>query len=622
MTAPKPILKGIDDHSVRQIPYSDSPQSQHTPLLMLMTKRGRVDPCFIGTTEFDKLYDNESLSVSSPWHTHQSELMRIAIESGNSTVVIKRIVDEDSKAAGTCIGVNPVTLQLTTCPIDDVESKIDIGAFLPVLEFKCSDPGAWGNRIGIQVFKAPASTQNVMGVGIDAVVYEAVVMIEDEISGNTRVLNNLYGEPSTLFTLRPGSVYNNVDYYFDEIMRVSYIQDTAALTRPEYFEYFTLHADVVSTLAVNPATYWKEDVLGDLALKGNPLFRKNITVYATSGSDGFLNTSLSAVENIIDRARKYEDAVRVWLSGIDDTSSIVDMAQFPYSTLWDSGFIEETKKAFKNLLNYRKDIWIAVAATSLYRYIKDPIDDTYVFVGNDKLTNQETISMGTYYRSIFMGIPESLEYGTPTVRATLMGQDGVNRNTTYRKRQSLNVDLFKKVCNYCGAGTGRWNSKYAFDQTGMNDISGWQDISMDYISPSITDNAWDAGLIYVQSLDTKKQFYPAYQTVYPDDTSVLNNVFTMMACCWINKIHHKAWTTVTGNSKHTDLEIAERLDQYINSRLMNAFDGRFITTAKTFYTPNDQANGFSFTTETTIYCNVTKRVANYKIIAHRMSELL
>lgn len=622
MTAPKPILKGIDDHSVRQIPYSDSPHSQHTPLLMLMTKRGRVDPCFIGTTEFDRLYDNDSLGVSSPWHTHQSELMRIAIESGNSTVVVKRIVDKDSKTAGVCIGVNPTSQQLTTCPLDDVESKVDADKLHPILEFKCSDPGAWGNHVGLQIFKAPASTQNVMGVALDAVIYEAVIMVEDEISGNLRVLNNLYGEPSTLFTMRPDSIYNNVDYYFDEIMRISYIQETTRLTRPEYFEYFTLYPEVIATLATNPDKFWAEDVLGTLAERGNALFRKNITVFAESGSDGFLDTSLSVVENIIDRARKYEDAVRDWLAGIDDTNPIVDMAQFPYSTIWDSGFIEETKKEFKNLLNYRKDIWIAVAATSMYRYLKNPADDTYSFSGADKLSNQETISMGTYYRSIFMGIPESIEYGTPTVRATLICQDGVNRNTTYRKRQSLNVDLFKKVCNYCGSGDGRWNSKYAFDQPGINHIAGWQDVSMSYISPAVTDNAWDAGLIYVQSLDTNKQFYPAYQTVYPDDTSVLNNVFTMMACCWINKIHHKAWTTVTGNSKHTDLEIAERLDQYINSRLMNAFDGRFITSAKTFYTPNDQANGFSFTTETTIYCNVTKRVANYKIIAHRMSELL
>lgn len=621
MTAPQSILHGIDDKSTRQIPYSDSPLSQHTPLLMLMTKRGRVDPCFIGTTEFDKLYSNDSLSVTNKWHSHQSELMRMAIETGNSTVVVKRIIDDDSKSAGVCIGVNKHRMIINVSSIDDIDLLANSDISHPLIEFECSDPGEWGNHVGIQIYRAPDRIQNTMGVGLDSVIYEAVIVIEDEISGNVRILNNVYGESSTLFTTRPNSIYNNVDYYFDDIMKQSYIQDTSRLTRSEYFKYFKLHTETIHSLATKPNEYWKEDVLSLIGTDGTNSFRKGISIFAQSGNDGFVNVSTSIVINMMERNRKYEDAVRLWVSSIDDTNPIADMAQYPISTIWDSGFISETKLALKNFLNYRKDIWIAAAVFSQYKYIQDP-DGNYAFVDQDKLGNQETISMGSYYRSVFMGIPESNDYGTPTVRATLVCQDGVNRNSRYRKRQSLNVDLFEKVSRYCGSGTGRWVSKYSFDQDPLNVVSNWQDISMEYISPSVTDNAWDAGLIYVQSRDPTNVFYPSYQTVYPDDTSVLNNIFTMMACCWITKNHHSAWTTVTGDSKSTNLEISERLDQYLNSRLMNSFDGRFITTSVTTYTPSDVANGFSFTTETTIYCNVTKRVANYKITALRMSDLL
>ena len=55
---------------------------------------------------------------------------------------------------------------------------------------------------------------------------------------------------------------------------------------------------------------------------------------------------------------------------------------------------------------------------------------------------------------------------------------------------------------------------------------------------------------------------------------------------------------------------------------MNAFDGRFITESNTFYTETDTASGFSFTTETTIYSNMNKHSANFKITAHRMSDIL
>lgn len=621
MTAPKAILHGIDDKSTRQIPVAPPILSQHTPLIMLMTKRGRVEPTFTGVDQFDIRYDSDSLEVNSRWHTHQTELMKIAIETANSTVVVKRIIDEDTKTASVCIGKRPQTNTIATCSLDELEEKIDNFSIIPVFHFTCANPGHWGNNIGIQIFKADENKQNTLGVRLDAVVYEAIVIEEDELTGTYRTINNLFGEPSTFFVTKPDAILNNIDYNFSEIMSESYIQDKDKVTRQEYFGEFAMYPDALAEFAVNPLEYWKEDLLSGLQTNGTSGFRKGLPIFAQGGDDGFHNYSNSIVENRIDRDRKYEDAVRIWLAGIDDTNPIVDLAQYPFSTLWDSGFVAETKKEFKNLLLYRKDIWIAPAVTSIYRYLEDTNGDM-IFEAQPKLTTQESISLGSYYRSVFSGIPESEAYGTPTVRATLMGQDGVNRNSLYRKRQSLNVDLFKKVCKYCGSGNGKWKAQYAFDQGSLNLIEDWHDISMDYISPSATDNAWDAGLIYVQSNDTKNKFYPSYQTVYPDDTSVLNNIFTMMACCWIEKNHFKAWTTVTGDSKSTNLEIAEKLDQYLNSRLMNAFDGRFVTVSKTYFTDTDVANGFSFTTETTIYSNVTKRVANYKITAHRMSDFV
>lgn len=621
MTAPKAILHGIDDKSTRQLPYAAPVLSQHTPLLMLMTKRGRVEPTFLGVDQFDIRYGSESLEVDQRWHTHQTELMRIAIETANSTVVIKRIIDEDTKTASVCIGKQTSGNTIVTCSVDDLDDMLDANSIMPILQYSCANPGAWGNRIGIQIFKADENKQNTLGVRLDAIVYEAIVIEEDELTGSYRTVNNLYGESSTFFVTKPDAILNNIDYNFAEVMANSYIQDQDKITRVEYFSSFAMYPETLADLAVNPLEYWKEDLITGIRSNGISGFREGLPIFAQGGDDGFHNYSTSIVENRIDRDRKYEDAVRLWLGGIDDTNPVVDIALFPFSTIWDSGFVAEVKKEFKNLLLYRKDIWIAPAVTSVYRYIEETNGDL-IFEAQPKLSNQESVSLGGYYRSIFSGIPESTSYGTPTVRATLVGQDGVNRKSTYRKRQTLNVDLFEKVCKYCGSGDSKWKSQYAFDQSGMNTIDDWQDISMDYISPSVTENAWDAGLIYVQSLDVKRKFYPSYQTIYPDDTSVLNNIFAMMACCWIEKNHFKAWTTVTGDSKSTNLEIAEKLDQYLNSRLMNAFDGRFVTVSKTYFTDTDVANGFSFTTETTIYSNVTKRVANYKITAYRMSDFV
>lgn len=620
MPAPRAILRGIDDKSTRQIPYEPTPLAQHTPLLMLMTKRGPVEPMFLNIDGFDIFYDQASLGENSHWHTHQTELARISLATANSSVVIKRIVDEFSKTASVCVGKDPVANRIKAVQVDAVDSPLRLSSFVPILEFTIANPGHWGNLVGIQIYKSNDKKQNTLGVMLDAVVYEAVVVEEDEVTGSQRVISNIYGEPATYFTMKRDNIANGVDYFFDEVMKNSYIEDEDKITRPQVFKSFQLHVDTVATLAVTPATYWKEDLLTAIRSDGTNGFRTGLPIFAQGGDDGFRDYGNSLIENRLDRNHKYEAAVKSWLQTIDETNPITDMAQYPFSTLWDSGFTKETKIEFKNILQYRKDVWIAMAVTSANRYLQ--IDQDTVFDYQPKLTNQEAISLGMYYRSVFTGIPESVAFGTPTVRATLVGQDGVNRNSKHRKRQTINIDLFEKVAKYCGSGDGKWKSQYAFDQDGLNTINDWHDLSMDYLSPPVTDDAWDAGLIYVQNKDTKRKFYPTYQTLYPDDTSVLNNIFTMMACCWIEKAHFKGWTMVTGDSKSTNLEIAEKLDQYLNSTLQNSFDGRFITVSKTYYTDTDVANGFSFTTDTTIYSNMTKHTANYKITAHRMSDIL
>lgn len=620
MPAPRAILHGIDDKSTRQIPYEPTPLAQHTPLLMLMTKRGPVEPMFLGIDGFDIFYDIMSLGENSPWHSHQSELARIALATANSSVVVKRMVDEYSKTASVCIGKDPVANRIKAMEVDLVASPYNPASFVPILEFTTANPGTWGNQLGIQIFKANDKKQNTLGIMLDAVIYEAVVVSEDELTGQQRIVSNIYGEQSTFFTMKRDSIANGVDYFFDEVMSASFIEDLDKITRQQNFSDFTLHVEAVATLAVTPAAYWKEDLLTSIRGDGTNAFRAGLPIFAQGGDDGFRDYGNSLIENRLDRAHKYEAAVKSWLQTIDETNPITDMAQYPFSTLWDSGFTKETKIEFKSILQYRKDVWIAMAVNSANRYF-DADGDT-IFDYQPKLTNQESVSLAMYYRSIFTGIPESVSFGTPTVRATLVGQDGVNRGSMHRKRQTLNIDLFERVAKYCGSGDGKWKSQYAFDQDGLNTLDNWHDLSMDYLSPAVTDDAWDAGLIYVQNKDTKRKFYPNYQTLYPDDTSVLNNIFTMMACCWIEKAHFKGWTMVTGDSKSTNLEIAEKLDQYLNSSLQNAFDGRFITVSKTYYTETDDANGFSFTTDTTIYSNMTKHTANYKITAHRMSDIL
>lgn len=617
MSAPKPILKGIDDKSRQLVPYEDLPYAQHTPLLMLMTKRGPVNPILIGIDGFDVFYDLMSLGENSPWHSHQSELARIAIEEANSSIIVKRIVDEYSKTAGVCIGKDPVRQRVKCMELEVHSSPYHPNEFLPILEFEMADPGDWGNYVGMEIYRAPDKIQASIGRALDCVIYEAKVYIEDQQTGSRRLHPNKYGDMSTYFTFKRDSMYNSRDLFFDVVMADAYIEDSPSVTRRQNFSRFKVYTEHLEDVA-GKEDYWKHDILSDIKPYQGSGFKPGLPFFGIGGSDGFPDISDSTIENRLNRQRIYDEQVRNWLNSIDETNEILDMAKYPLSTIWDSGYTKQTKEAINSFLRHRKDIWVAGAVFSQYRYLDQ--NGKLYFDYQPELNTPELMSLSLHYRSLFGSIPESANLGTPTVRATLVMQDGINTKSRYQKRQTLNADLFRKICRYCGSASKKWKPDAAFDVEPMNELVGWEGVNGVYLPKSIMEDAWNAGLIYAQNKDDTKQFYPMFQTLYPDDTSVLNSIFTMMACCWIQKLHHRAWTLVSGNTKNTEEELALMMDNYINENLMDAFENRFIVTSKTVVTPADKLLGFSFTTETTIYSTMTKHTATYKLTAHRMSD--
>lgn len=616
MAAPKVILKGIVDESIRQLPYVERPRSVHTPLVMLMTKRGPVDPVYLDIDGFDIFYSLQSLGENSPWHTHQSRLIDIALEVSNSTIMVKRILDEYARIASTVIGLDVQDNKIVDKTFESYVGNVDVSRFLPIFTIKAADPGTWGNYVGIEIYKSNDIVQNTLGVELGAVVYDAVVIVEDEQSGQRRHLPNLYGENVTRFTLKKDSVSNGVDYYFDEVMKQNYIEDISTISRQAWFSDFKFHGEEVSAKLAQER-WWEKDVLGELLAAGAKGFVKGKQWFCKGGDDGFPNLTGSSINAKIDRQRRYDEAVRNWLSDITEYSPLGDMAKYPFSTIWDTGFTKETKLAFANIQKLRKDIWIAMSTTSHYRYMEHG-GETY-FEPAPPLSTQESISLASYYRTVFSLNLESAEYGTPYVRGILMLQDGFNRRFGV-KRNSLILAVYRMVAEYCGSSSGKWTNGKAFDMEENNILQGWYGVSCEYMSPVPKELAWDAGVIYAQNKDLKNMFFPSFQTLYPDDTSVLNNIFTMMACCHIQHVHYKAWAKVVGNGKFTDSQLAGQIDLYMNSELRGVFDDRFIIEAETSFNPVDKANGFSWTTETHIYSNMTRHLATFRVIARRMSD--
>lgn len=209
--------------------------------------------------------------------------------------------------------------------------------------------------------------------------------------------------------------------------------------------------------------------------------------------------------------------------------------------------------------------------------------------------------------------PESVVYGTQTCRVIMVSQSGRLRNSNYTKRLPLTVDIAIKIGKYMGAADGRWKNQYAFDENGNNDITEMYDVSDPWVNDSIKDLKWGLNLISAEYRNTSTLFYPAFQTAYDDDSSILNSIFTIVAGTQLEKIAHYAWTRLVGNSRLSTPVFLDRSEQYIVTKAEGLFDSRFRLECDSYQTEPDKSNGFSWTTNITLYGNVMRTVNTVSI---------
>lgn len=429
----------------------------------------------------------------------------------------------------------------------------------------------------------------------------------------------------------------------------------------------------------NGVPYWSLDVSNSVTF-GGVSFGNNQVVYATGGSDG-LPLDSNGKPDAKQILSIYDELAGIEMANYGDLEAkLLDVAKYPHSTFWDSGFSLATKKKMLVPMSRRKDIWVVLSTQMLGDYSGEAIAGTGTAVGTDGLVldfgagettefyndtfvtipaglltdgdnnpvpagryranfldtdwtltpweyqEANTISQETAYavllRTMASTFPESEIYGTPVCRVSIVGHCGKLLNTTYRGGiLPLTIELADKVSRYMGAGTGNWTNGFAFDENPNNVVSNFRDINHIWKPAATYNGDWDAGLVWVQSFDRRSVFFPGLQTAYPDDTSVLNSIITVAACCFLEKVSQLVWRLLSGNSSLTNGQFIERSDRLINENVKDRFDGRFVIVPETFYTAADEQRGFSWSCKIHIYANNMKTVGSMTVVAHRMSDL-
>ncbi len=113
--------------------------------------------------------------------------------------------------------------------------------------------------------------------------------------------------------------------------------------------------------------------------------------------------------------------------------------------------------------------------------------------GGPTLTASEDSSLAVALRTRAQMYPESDYFGTPVMRAMIVGRDGKLMNSQYTGRLPVSLELASKSARYMGAGNGKWKSGFNFDHAPMSEVEMFRDISATFTPASVRNKDWDAG---------------------------------------------------------------------------------------------------------------------------------
>ncbi len=322
-------------------------------------------------------------------------------------------------------------------------------------------------------------------------------------------------------------------------------------------------------------------------------------VYLTGGQDGDV-TDLPNFENMVTaELAEYADA----------DSRVIDTATNKESIFYDSGFSLDTKLLLNQLTFFRRDII--------------PVIGTYVFnKENREQSISEAISYGSLIKTALSLAPESKVYGTSAARGVIVMGSGKLSNLNYKYYLPQTIELAIKATKYMGAGNQKWKGRYRFSRQPGSVVGNLIDIRPEFIPNSIKTKLWKTGMIWTQADDRSSYFFPATQTVYDDDTSILNIFTVMVGITHIVKLNDAAWRTYTGATDLSNAELKEEVETFITDNLLDAFDKQLTVIPEVTITKRDSERGYSWHLKVKVYANNQKTVMVSHIEAHRASDLV
>lgn len=674
--APRAILQGIKDESGRAPVYQPEARPTHMPHVFLFAQRGPLEPQVVVGDSLVTTYGAESFDYRSKYATHQTVLINTVNARGNM-MVAQRVVAADAAVARLCLWADYVNDDIPEYRrgedgrfvLDQEGKRIHTGDFIPgyrvryliegipadkelhQLESKVggitTEAGFQSTMIPLHAFSVSSHGEfgNLVGIRLSSPTIDSSNPIDDELVETTRaymyrmalverptansipvVRETLFGDQFVDFTYKRGVINTKTDseVSVDDILLQSWnasatngLPPTIGLINKQHVYHDNIETLLEAFQSTESAWYLSDDeadrhminfigghdyngvpyysLLIDGPSAGGVLLTENSTHYAVGGSDGTMD--FATFDRLVgDICANYGDGEYHFL----------DSAVYPQSIIWDSGFSLDTKKKLLVPVGRRKDIAVILSTQD---------------VSQPQNSNSEESSIAVSLRTAARMYPESEIYGTSTCRVMVVGQSGYLVNSKWKELTPLTIELADKCAAYMGAGDGVWKSREKFDISPANQVKMFRDVNATYKKANVRSNDWDAGLVWVQNFDRRSQFFPGLQTVYDDDTSILNSMFNMLIAVELEKVAESTWRQLTGISGLTENQFITRSNRLIEEAVKGRFDDRVVIVPDTFVSEADKQRGFSWGCNIVMYGNNMKTVGSFTIVARRREDL-
>lgn len=377
-----------------------------------------------------------------------------------------------------------------------------------------------------------------------------------------------------------------------------------ALSQPLNFGLF----NIFTGRDVNDVPYFSFDVRDSLMFGGVAVNSESV-VYADGGEDGlwsFADGSPATLVNL----KLLDDAMRNFLNTFGrGKDQLKDILRYPITQVVDTGWSLDTKLAHSNILAARPDIHMEIGTQAVAEKGNVTVDLGPVYKGystnaevalstelldgwnwQPRLTAEQDEAIATRLRTFFSLTPESVFFGTPVMRVHVFGHSGFDVDDTYERPLPGSFDRGLAMARFTSV-TG-WDKANDFTENDNRKPIFLKDMSYSYRDEDVADSAWATGMNFLRSHDIVDNFWPAIQSIYPHQDSILANAkFVLVA----SKCHYygmEVWRSISGENK-TDEQFKQELEDEAYRIIGGKFTEDVRIVVEAILTEADVARGYS-----------------------------